>query len=109
MAEESQNQELALMDYKGDSDVITTQPEKNVVTQKENFQSTASKDAGVTDCFSCVVLCCDAITQCWIACVGCLACCDAECCTQCLNGTVEGLGECLQGCGECCVHCMVCC
>lgn len=95
-------------DKSDDLDVITTQPEKKTGIPSENFQTLPSKNTGQTDCVTCVMLFCNVIQECWIACIGCFMCCDGQCCAECLNGTVEGLGECLQGCGECCLACTQC-
>lgn len=89
-------------------DVITTQPEKKVDIPSENFQALPSNNTRETDCATCVMLCCEAFQQCWIACFELLMCWDGQCCVECLNGTVEGLGECLHGCGECCLLCTEC-
>lgn len=105
--EESAN--TALVANKCDNlDVKTTQPKKKVEVPSENFETLPSKNSGETDCATCVMLFCDAFEACWLACFEALVCCDANCCAECLNGTVEGLGECLQGCGECCLDCTQC-
>lgn len=90
-------------------DVITTQPEKKIEIPSEKVQTVPSKTTGETDCVTCMMLCCDVFQDCWIACMGCFVCCDGHCCAECLNGTVDGFGECLQGCGECCLVCCECC
>lgn len=106
--EETANTALLADKYDNLDNVITTQPEKKVEVPSENFEISSSKNSGQSDCATCVMLFCDAFQACGLACFEALVCCDATCCAECSNATVEGLGECLQACGECCLVCTQC-